>query len=160
MQGQPLSPQEKQKFLAKLRTTHGNVSRAAQAAGISRSVAYDHKKSDTDFSEAWENVIASVYDEAEQELFRRAVTGWKRHKDGPKEKSDRLLEFMLKGNRAEKFRERLDLNAHHTGTLDHNIQFTIDKIYSDDANTDAIDVEDPEAAGPAIDAGIDPAGEE
>ena len=153
MQGQPLEPTDKQKFLAKLKSTHGNVSKAAQAIHIARNTAYQHKRIDTDFSAAWDDVMASVYDAMEQELYRRAVTGYK--VGDIKKKSDRLLEFALKGNRAEKFRERLDLNAHHTGTLDHNIQFTIDKIYADGDEPETAEI-----AGPAIDTDADPDSEE
>lgn len=140
MQGKPLETQQKQKFLARLKSSHGNVSAACKSIGISRNAAYDHKKTDADFSAAWEEVIESVVDEAEKELFVRSVKGWsepvfyKGEIVGTiRKKSDRLLEFFLKGNRAEKFRERLDLNAHHSGSLDVNIQASIDKIYDEDA---------------------------
>ena len=127
----PLSPQQKGKFLQKLKNTYGNVSKAAQAIKIGRTAAYSHKAKDSDFSAAWDDILASVYDEAELELYRRAVVGWKDSPDGPKRKSDRLLEFFLKGNRAEKFRERFDVNQNVTGSLDLNIQATINQIYAD-----------------------------
>lgn len=156
MQGVALTAQDKQKFLQKLMSSAGNVSKAAQAVKIARHTAYEHKKNDPDFSQAWDNVLAAVYDQMEQELYNRAVKGW----DEPvfykgdmiakiRKKSDRLLEFALKGNRAEKFRERLDLNAHHTGSLDVNIQATIDSVYGSDSTP-----------GAGLDAGPDPDGEE
>jgi hypothetical protein len=143
MQGHPLTTQDKQKFLAKLKSSHGNVAAACRAIKISRGAAYEHKKTDADFSAGWEEVLQSVYDEAEKELYVRSVKGWREavwHKGEVVgyviKKSDRLLEFFLKGNRAEKFRERLDLNAHHTGNLDVNLQASIDKIYADGTDTD------------------------
>lgn len=137
-----LTIQQKAAFLKKLKNTHGNVSKAAQVIKIARSSAYLHKSKDTDFSAAWDDILASVYDEAELELYRRAVVGWQDEKGGPKKKSDRLLEFFLKGNRAEKFRERFDVNQNVTGSLDLNIQATINQIYADDADTP----NDPESA--------------
>lgn len=146
MQGQPLDTQQKQKFLARLKSSHGNVSAACKSILISRNTAYEHKKIDADFSAAWEEVLAALYDDAEKELFVRSVKGWREpvfYKGdivgSIRKKSDRLLEFFLKGNRAEKFRERLDLNAHHTGSLDVNIQATIDKIYDADVASDNLD---------------------
>lgn len=126
-----LSAQQKGKFLAKLKSTHGNVSKAANGIKISRTAAYSHKNKDADFSAAWDDILASVYDVAEAELFKRAVTGWKDEPGGPTKKSDRLLEFFLKGNRAEKFRERFDVNQNVTGSLDLNIQATINQVYGD-----------------------------
>ena len=162
MQGVALTIQDKEKFLQKLHSSAGNVSKAAKAIKISRNVAYEHKKKDTDFAAAWDEVIEAVADEMEQELYRRAVKGTLKpifYKGQlvtkVREYSDRLLEFGLKGKRPEIYRERLDLNAHHTGTLDPNIQFTIDKIYADGEQPT-----DPEIASAAIDAGSDPDSEE
>src|SRR5204862_7540470 len=157
-----LTPQEKQKFLKKLLSSLGNVSKAAQSISISRNTAYEHKKADTDFAAAWDDIQDAVADAMEQELIRRSTKGYiepvyyKGEIVGKIRKfSDRLLEFGLKGKRPEIYRERLDLNAHHTGTLDHNIQFTIDKIYADgEQPTDA------ESASTAIDAGSDTDSEE
>lgn len=141
MQGIPLTLDQKQKFLARLRSARGNVSRACKAIGISRAVAYIHKKDDADFSGAWEQVLAALVDEAEQELHIRAVKGWREpvvykgevvKGQSVIKKSDRLLEFFLKGNRPEKYRERIDLSATHTGSLDVALQASIDKVYADD----------------------------
>lgn len=142
-----LTVQQKGKFLAKLKTTHGNVSKAANAIKISRTAAYSHKSKDADFSSAWDDILASVYDGAESELYKRAVLGFKEEPGGPTKKSDRLLEFFLKGNRAEKFRERFDVNQNVTGSLDLNIQATINQIYDTDANADP--------AGAELDGGSD-----
>lgn len=126
-----LSTQQKAAFLQKLKTSHGNVSRAIQAVRISRSSAYLHKQKDADFSAAWDDVLASIYDEMESELYRRAVTGIV-DKDGIRRKSDRLLEFALKGNRAEKFRERFDVHQQVSGKLGVDLQSAIDDIYTID----------------------------
>lgn len=127
-----LSTQQKAAFLQKLKAACGNVSKAILAVRISRSSAYLHKRKDADFSTAWDDVLASVYDEMEEELYRRAVTGIV-DKDGIRRKSDRLLEFALKGNRAEKFRERYDVNQNVHAALDVNIQSAIDDAYGEKA---------------------------
>lgn len=138
MQGVALTAQDKEKFLAKLMASAGNVSKAAAAIKISRNVAYEHKKIDADFSQAWDNVIEACADAAEQELQRRAVKGYLEpvfykgqmvHKI--RKFSDRLLEFYLKGKRPDVYRERLDINSNVQGSLDVNIEFEIDKIYGD-----------------------------
>ncbi len=142
-----LTPIQKTNFLAKLKTTHGNVSKASQAIKINRSTAYLHRAKDADFAAAWDDILASVYDAAEGELYKRAVVGWKEEPGGPTKKSDRLLEFFLKGNRAEKFRERFDINQQVSGSLDLNIQATIDQIYASTDNGKPSDTESAELDG-------------
>jgi len=164
MQGVPFSNDQKQKFLARLRSARGNVSKACKAAGISRNVAYDHKKSDADFKEAWDQTEIAIVDDAEQELHVRGVTGWREpvYYKGEivgtiRKKSDRLLEFFLKGNRPEKYRERLDLSANMAGSLDVGLQASIDKVYGDDTDTPA--GSGPSHAGTALYNEDDPSGE-
>jgi hypothetical protein len=169
MHGKPLDAQLKQKFLAKLKATHGNVSKACQIIQISRNAAYEHKRTDADFSAAWDQVLESVYDEMEQELYNRSVKGWNEpvfYKGDIvgtiRKKSDRLLEFALKGNRAEKFRERLDINNHHSGSLDVNLQATIDSVYGSNPDNDPDNDSEPDvttAEGVAGDSGDGTAGE-
>lgn len=148
MQGVALTAQEKAKFIQKLKQTGGNVSKACQAVKRSRKVMYEHKEKDADFAAAWAEACESVYDEMEQEMYRRAVKGvtkplvYKgqivRDENGKpiliREYSDRLLELGLKSNRPEKFRERMDINQNVSGSLDVNIEATIDKIYDDDGD--------------------------
>lgn len=140
MQGKPLDTQQKQKFLAKLQKTAGNVSKAAKGIGNSRSILYEHKSKDPDFSKAWDNVIDDVVDSMEEELHRRSTKGvlepvfFKGEMVAKIRKfSDPLLMFALKGKRPEIYRERFDVNQHVTGSLDVNLQATIDQIYGDDS---------------------------
>ena len=156
MQGKPLDIQQKQKFLAKLQKTAGNVSKAAKAVGVSRSILYEHKSKDADFSKAWDNVIDDVVDAMEEELHRRSTKGvlepvfYKGEMVAKIRKfSDPLLMFALKGKRPEIYRERFDVNQNVTGSLDLNIQATINQIYADPDDTTA----DP--ASTAIDSGSD-----
>jgi len=145
-QGKGLTPDEKAKFIQKLKLTGGNVSAACKAVKRSRNALYENKKTDADFSAAWDEACESVYDSMEQEMYRRAVKGVTKplifkgqivkDDDGNpimiREYSDRLLEFALKGNRPEKFRDRLDVNQTVQGALDVNIESEIDKLYGDE----------------------------
>lgn len=142
MQGTPFTTQLKQKFLAKLLSSAGNVSKAAKAAGISRANAYIHRESDADFKQAWDDIIQQVADAMEEELYRRSVKGYQepvfyRGKMVAKIRkfSDRLLEVGLKAKRPELYRERFDINQNVAGSLDVHLQHTIDSIY-DNGPTD------------------------
>lgn len=156
MQGKILTPSQKQKFLAKLRSSAGNVSKAARAAGFVRNAAYDHKKSDADFSQSWDDIIEEISDIEEEEAHRRATKGvlepvfYKGVIVGKIRKySDRLLEFRLKGHRPEIYRERFDINQQVSGSLDLNIQATIDQIYASTDNGKPSDTESAEFDGGA-----------
>ena len=95
-------------------TRMGTVKSAAKATGVSRKTVYEWLKADEVFSEGFEHAKENVTDELEQEAKRRAYEGinkpiyWQgKLVDTIKEYSDTLLIFLLKGNRPEKFRERL-----------------------------------------------------
>lgn len=159
MQGRALETQQKQKFLAKLLSTAGNVAKASKAAGISRSAAYEHKTADADFSQSWDNIINEVADVMEEEVYRRGTKGvlepvfYKGEMVAKIRKySDRLLEFALKGKRPDVYRERFDVNQNVTGSLDLNIQATINQVYGD--GDDAEQTAD--TASAELDAGTDP----
>lgn len=136
MQGKQLDANQKQKFLSKLATSAGNVSKAAKSAGISRNAAYEHKHSDADFGQEWDNIIDHVVDAMEDELYRRSTKGvlepvfYKGDVVGEIRKySDRLLEFALKAKRPDVYRERFDVNTNVSGKLDLNIESAINEIY-------------------------------
>jgi len=138
MQGKDLTPQQITKFLKKLSATHGNVSKACQAAVISRAAVYERKKNDESFSQAWDDVIEKSVELAEQELYRRSVQGYNKpifYKGvlvkTIKEFSDRLLEFYLKSKRPEVYRERVDVNQNLSGNLSLDITLAIDSVYGE-----------------------------
>lgn len=146
MQGVPLTTQQKQKFLQKYLSTAGNASKAAKAAGISRSAAYLHRDNDADFRQAWDNAEAQVVDAMEEELHRRSTKGYLEpvfYKGEMVAKvrkySDSLLQFALKGKKPDVYRERFEVNQNVTGSLDVNIQSTINQVYgeSDDSQPEA-----------------------
>lgn len=91
-----------------------NVAAAASAAHVNRPYVYEARKNDIDFASAWDNAINVSLDNAEGEMYRRAVSGF----DKPvfyqgeecglvREHSDSLLMFLLKAHRPEKYRETI-----------------------------------------------------
>jgi hypothetical protein len=73
----------------------GNISKACEAAGISRRVVYDWQEKDEQFSAAFQesNIIAT--ETLEAEAWRRAT-----------ESSDTLLIFLLKARNPARYREK------------------------------------------------------
>lgn len=79
----------KQVFLAALAESP-NVSRAARAADVDRSHAYECRESDPAFARAWDDAIRSSVDDVEEAAFARA-----------RMESDTLAIFLLKCHRPE-----------------------------------------------------------
>lgn len=98
-------------FLAALREC-GTISRACAASGLDRGESYKLRKADPEFAAGWDAALESFADALEDEAKRRAVDGVERpvYQGGKLvgtvvERSDRLLEVMLKAKRPE-YRER------------------------------------------------------
>lgn len=88
------------------------VTPACVAACITRQTAYNHRDSNPEFAKAWDEALDAGWDRAESEAYRRAVEGHNEtvYSQGipcgeKKIYSDRLLEVLLKGNRAKTYRE-------------------------------------------------------
>jgi hypothetical protein len=64
----------REKFLEELRR-RGNVTDAAGAAGFGRSVAYEHRKADSEFAPAWQGALDEAADALEREAWRRGAEG-------------------------------------------------------------------------------------
>lgn len=116
-----LSDRRKRKFLQALAVT-GNVGAACAAAGWTRTLAYSSRKGDKDFAEKWDNAVENAADLLELEAHRRAVHGVKKgvyHKgelvDYETVYSDGLLTTLLKGNRPEKFGNKIDVGVTSKG---------------------------------------------
>lgn len=73
-----------------------NVSQACRAANISRSAAYAWRDEDPEFAAAWKEAEEQAADALEQVAWERATT----------DKSDRMLEILLKAHRPDKFVEK------------------------------------------------------
>lgn len=89
-----------------------NVSEAARAAGIGRRTAYDWREADPEFTAAWDEAEQEAVDKLEKTAWERA-TGT--------DKSDRMLEILLKAHRPEKFVDRI--KAEHTGSVPVQFNF-------------------------------------
>lgn len=156
MQGKEITPQQRDKFLKRLKSSAGNVSKAAQAAGIGRTSVYNYRDSDPEFKAAWDEVIDFVVDAMEQEMHRRSTAGvlepvfYKGEAVGKIRKfSDRLLEFALKAKRPEVYRERFDVNTNVSGSLDVGIEAAINEIYGLRDKKDEPDIASDTEASPA-----------
>lgn len=76
----------------------GNVRLAAGAAGVSRDAPYKRAQANTAFAAEWLRAREDAVDMLEAEARRRALNA-----------SDSLLMFLLKSERPERFRERVDV---------------------------------------------------
>jgi hypothetical protein len=72
----------------------GNVRAACQAAGINRTVAYDHRERSADFRTAWDTALEDACDVLAAMARKRAMDA-----------SDLLLIFLLKAHRPDVYRE-------------------------------------------------------
>lgn len=103
------TPEAKQIFLDALRATY-SVHHAARAAGICRSTAYNWRREDSEFAQAWEDALEDAVDVLEQSMFERALGG-----------DTTAGIFLLKGMRPEKYKARVA--SEHSGELRLAAQF-------------------------------------
>lgn len=103
----------------------GTIRAACDAAGIARITAFRWKKEDAEFSSQWDDAIEEGTDVMEEEAMRRAVDGVHRpiYYQGSLvgtqlEYSDKLLEFMLKARRREKFGDKTELTGKGGGPIE------------------------------------------
>lgn len=68
----PLRAELKIAFVAALAVEHGNVTKAAERAGIGRSLAQQWRAGDPEFAAAWAEAVEASTDGIESELVRRA----------------------------------------------------------------------------------------
>lgn len=103
-------------FLAAL-SRYGNVTRAAEMAGLDRAALYSKRKGDAAFSRAWEEAEALGSAALEDEARRRAYEGWEEpvwHKGSNcgsvRKFSDTLLIVLLKAHMPDKYRENIKID--------------------------------------------------
>ena len=109
-------------FIEKLRDS-GNVRMSCEASGLPRSTAYYWRERFVTFRNEWDDAMEDACDILEATAWKRAV----------KEGSDRLLMFLLKAHRREKYSERAEIK--HTGTGDKGellVSFVDSNIKPDD----------------------------
>lgn len=100
------------------------VVHAAKAAGVNRSTAWRAREEDPEFAKAWDAAMEEGIDRAEQEAFRRAVTGYEKPVWYKGElvgtetvHSDALLALILKGRRKKVYAERTELTGADGGPV-------------------------------------------
>lgn len=120
------------------------VSEACRMVGISRSTAYKERERNPEFRAAWDELNTRVVESLEQEAYRRAVEGVDRmvvsagRKLGTeKQFSDTLLALLLKANRPEKYRERVDVA--HSGGVQSDVKVRVDLSALDEGDLDALE---------------------
>lgn len=110
------APKKVAEFLAEIRETGGNITKAAERIGVGRQTVYDWKAAHADFSAQWDEALTSSIEDLEQEAKRRAFSGtdepvfYKGQKCGLIRKySDTLLIFLLKAHKPAMYREQLKI---------------------------------------------------
>jgi len=108
---------KRQKFIEHLSST-GNVTLAAQLAGIGRTVLYEIRNEDAEFAHAWEDALEQSTDRLIEEARRRAYEGVEEPQfyQGDvcgyvRKYSDSLLMFLIKGRRPQYATERRELSG-------------------------------------------------
>lgn len=121
-----MTPEKKAKFLAVLADC-GNVTRAAESAGVNRVSMYQRRTKDKRFAKQWDEAAAIGAARLEDEARRRAVEGWEEPVFYQGEQcatvrrySDTLLICLLKAHHPEKYAERNKTE----GTLNGNLVVT------------------------------------
>jgi hypothetical protein len=111
----------------------GMVSMTCELMGISRQTAYAERQRNEDFAVAWADIEEETTEAMEREAYRRAVEGVTtpmvsagKHVTDVQNYSDRLLEFMLKSRRPEKYRDRVDVN--HSGKVEKKVKLDLGKL--------------------------------
>jgi len=100
-------------MLAQLRLT-GNITKSADAAGISRQTYYHSYQQYPDFASMADDALEQFRDSLEYVALTRALDG-----------SDRMLELLLRANLPSKYRERSDINQ----TITHDYRVEIGSPY-------------------------------
>ncbi len=115
----------------------GNVREATDAAGISRTLAYEWRTRDEPFREAWDDSVDEAVDRMEREMWRRGIEGFERPviyqgeiTDTYLDYSDSLLLTLVKGHRPEKYKERREHSTPPGQPLGIEVETKIDVVSS------------------------------
>ena len=103
-------------FLEALRSTP-IIKQACRAAGVSRKVAYDWRKTDGEFAAEWDDALQDGIDTLEEILMRRA-----------QERDTVAMIFLLKGLRPKKYRERYEHSVPQEGPITYKIGSGREKV--------------------------------
>ena len=113
--GRRITPDEWDQFFEAIVTSGGNVSRACERVRITRNTVYDKRDADPVFAARLEQARERGIDTLEDEAVRRAFEGVEEpvgffqgvSYEVRTNYSDALIQFLLKGNRPNKYRERI-----------------------------------------------------
>lgn len=100
------TPQVKAKFLEVLEDTC-TVKSACLAVGISRNLAYIHRKQDLGFAQDWDQAIERALDDLLGVAYQRST----------EQKSDQVLITLLRFRYGEQMKERLAINVEQSTGL-------------------------------------------
>jgi len=92
-------------FLEKMRTS-GNVRLSCTAAGIGRTTVYRWRRKWATFAAEWDEAMEDACDVLEGVAWKRAI-----------KMSDRLLMFLLKAHRPDRYKERVKVETEVTGNV-------------------------------------------
>lgn len=141
---QPIKDARKAAYLSILAQT-GIVGQAAKSSGFDRSTVFRWRQNDPEFAKDFDAAIEDAADTIEAEAMRRAVQGFdepvwfKGEKVGTTRKhSDYLLGLLLKANKPEKYRERVD----QTTTSTNRTQIQIVSEFPTPALPPSFDIND------------------
>ncbi len=120
----------------------GTLSAAAEAAGVSRRRHYQWMELDPTYPERFVEAQEIANENLEKEARRRAVEGWTEpifyegmHVGDKPKYSDRLLEFLMKGNLPEKYKERYE----NVGEPERHVNYNIDLTQLSDEELRTLD---------------------
>ena len=118
-----LTPEKRAQFLSLLAEC-GNVTRAADEAGLSRVYLYQMRRDDEAFAAEWETAADIGAKRLEDEARRRAVDGWQdpvwhqgQQVGTVRKYSDTLLICLLKAHHPEKYADRQKSETNLTGDM-------------------------------------------
>lgn len=89
-------------------TTEGTVTAAAKIAGVSRQHVYRERQANEDFALDWHDVEETVTDHLETKAVEVALEG-----------DTRMLEFLLKARRPERYRD--NVRVEHSGHIRRDV---------------------------------------
>lgn len=119
-----VTPEQWETFFDEL-AEFGNVTAAAERAGISRMTVYRMRKQDDDFRERFEETRRVGNDGLEDEARRRGAEGYDKpiyykgiQTDTVREYSDSLMAMLLKGNHPKYRESRLEMSGPDGGPIE------------------------------------------
>jgi len=130
----PLTDELKKMFICRLLVSRGNIRKACEEIGISRTNAYNHRRSDPHFAELWNDALEACTDDLIEEADRRAREGtlepvfYKGQQCGAIQRySDSLMQFLIKGRRKE-YNTSYEESTHKLGNADEIVSSALREL--------------------------------